>query len=489
MNLGFVSSAMLRAASMAVPRALRSEWLKEWRAELWHVRHAQADKSLLQAEQEIARFCFGAFEDALCLRRETTHHRVPLATTRGSARQCLLFLAAIGGVSVCAALVIPGVRAKVSEAQYQLPQNLVLIRNEQRVDTTPPITVDQLLALETQKQRYFDAFASYRIVTAPMASHSNLAIAHVSPNLFELLHLPVRFLPAAIAGDREVPQVILSERLWKKQFAAAPNLAGEVVRLGSMDVLVAGIMPADAWQLPATPDAWQLDSGYSTSTIPGIVVARRAASNPSREYGELWSTYTVNADESEHYFLCSSLVSQNSTPLGLFLFAAFLACLALPATTPLPLGEYRLNARHVSWSMRLRRWSFLLAKLALLVPIGAFVAVDIAYAAPNFGAFSPEPMQLVLSFALCLFGLRWVLRDQRQRCPVCLGKLTHPARVGQPSRTFLAWNGTELICVGGHGLLHVPELETSWFSTQRWMYLDASWDVLFAEPTAVTTAY
>ena len=53
MNLGFVSSAMLRAASMAVPRALRSEWLKEWRAELWHVRHAQTDKSLLRAEQEI----------------------------------------------------------------------------------------------------------------------------------------------------------------------------------------------------------------------------------------------------------------------------------------------------------------------------------------------------------------------------------------------------------------------------------------------------
>ncbi len=42
----------------------------------------------------------------------------------------------------------------------------------------------------------------------------------------------------------------------------------------------------------------------------------------------------------------------------------------------------------------------------------------------------------------------------------------HPARVGQPSRSFLAWNGTELICVDGHGLLHVPEMPTSWFSTQ-----------------------
>ncbi len=485
MNLGFVSIAMLRVASIAVPRGLRVEWLKEWRAELWHVRHAQADKSLLQAEREIGRFCFGAFEDALCLRRESTHHRVPLATTRGSARQCLLFLAAIGGVSVCAALVMPGVRAKVSEAQYHLPQNLVLIRNGQWANAaTPPISVDQLLALETQKQRYFDAFASYRIVITPTASRSSLAVAHVSPNLFELLHLPVRFFPAAIADDREVPQVMLSERLWKKQFAANPNLTGEVVRLGSTDVLVAGIMPADAWQLPATIDAWQLDPVGPTQETPGVVVARRMPSNPSREYGELWSTYTVDGDGLEHYFLCSSLVSQNSTPLGLFLFATFLACLALPATTPLPLGEYRLNARHVSWSMRLRRWSFLLAKIVLLVPIAAFASLDLAYATPTLHVLPSGPAQLILSFSLCLFGMRWVLRDQRQRCPVCLGKLTHPARVGQPSRTFLAWNGTELICIGGHGLLHVPELETSWFSTQRWMYLDASWDVLFAEPAS-----
>jgi hypothetical protein len=90
---------------------------------------------------------------------------------------------------------------------------------------------------------------------------------------------------------------------------------------------------------------------------------------------------------------------------------------------------------------------------------------------------------------ICLFGLRWVLRDQRQRCPVCLRRLTHPAHVGEASRSFLAWNGTELICAGGHGLLHIPEIQTSWFSTQRWLYLDPSWDVLFADPGLVTANY
>jgi hypothetical protein len=111
------------------------------------------------------------------------------------------------------------------------------------------------------------------------------------------------------------------------------------------------------------------------------------------------------------------------------------------------------------------------------------------YMRTTLDTLSSEYIQLVSSFSICLFGLRWALRDQRQRCPVCLGKLTHPARVGQPSRNFLAFNGTELICVGGHGLLHVPEIPTSWFSTQRWMYLDPSWEILFPESELVSPGY
>jgi hypothetical protein len=48
--------------------------------------------------------------------------------------------------------------------------------------------------------------------------------------------------------------------------------------------------------------------------------------------------------------------------------------------------------------------------------------------------------------------------------------------LGSPPETF-CMNGTELICVVGHGLLHVPEIPTRWFSTQRWLYLDPVTDV------------
>jgi hypothetical protein len=126
------------------------------------------------------------------------------------------------------------------------------------------------------------------------------------------------------------------------------------------------------------------------------------------------------------------------------------------------------------------RWSFLSAKLTLLLPIVYFASLDLAYGHSTLDPVRAMYIQLITSFSLCLFGFRWVLHDQRQRCPVCLRLVTNPAHVGQPSRTFLAWNGTELMCSGGHTLLHVPGLPTSWFSTQRWLYLDPSWEFLFA---------
>jgi hypothetical protein len=72
-----------------------------------------------------------------------------------------------------------------------------------------------------------------------------------------------------------------------------------------------------------------------------------------------------------------------------------------------------------------------------------------------------------------LIGLRWAIHDQEQRCKHCLHSLATPARVGRPSHNLLEWNGTELNCTRGHGLLSIPEMETSWCQSSRWIALDA----------------
>jgi hypothetical protein len=343
-----------------------------------------------------------------------------------------------------------------------------------------------------RRQDIFDGFAFYQVVQEPVSSashvHAAKTVAVASSNLFELLGLPVRFASEKTHDD--MPTVILSDEAWRREFGGDPNISGHVVRVGLREAVVGGVAPAGCWRLPGKVDAWLLEpdaEGFSDGM--GFVVAHLIWSSSRARWGENWHMSAPKPDGTMDDFFCLSLTERTRGPGDIFLFAVILACLALPATTSLPLGEYRLSSRKLPWSKRLRRWGFLGCKLALLLPIVYFVSLDLAHMRATIDPFSAEYIQLVSSFSICLFGLRWSLRDQRQRCPVCLRKLTHPARVGQPSRTFLAWNGTELICIGGHGLLHVPEMPTSWFSTQRWLYLDPSWDVLFAEPGLAPAGY
>ncbi len=101
---------VLYISSLLVPRRQRSEWEMEWRSELWHVRKiCTPDHSLSwRGEREVTAFCLGAFQDAFCLSRESGQKRVPLATTKGSALQCLRFLITLIAVSYGVGLLLPG---------------------------------------------------------------------------------------------------------------------------------------------------------------------------------------------------------------------------------------------------------------------------------------------------------------------------------------------------------------------------------------------
>ncbi len=488
---------LLRIASLLVPRRQRSEWEMEWRSELWHVREAcTPDRSLSRrGEREVTAFCLGAFQDAFCLCRESGQKRVPLATTKGSAVQCLRFLVAVILVSCGVALSLPGVRAALQPSHYRMAPSLVLIRNARYTqDSVPTISAEQFRAWKLRKQQLFDGFAFYRIERERLSNaphgQTTVGVAHASLNFIELLGLSLRFrLSDSDTADKR-PRIILSDEVWRAKFRGDPNITGHVVTVGLREAVVAGVATAGSWRLPGKVDLWLLEP--DTEMVPdraGFVVAHLTSSGARNLWSENGHMTARTPDGSMDDFLCGPLAERIQGPQDIFLFAVFLACLALPATTSLPLGEYRLSSRKLSWSTRLRRWSFLTCKIALLLPVVYLVSLDLAYLRSSLERSSSEYIQLVLSFSICLFGLRWALRDQRQRCPVCLGKLSHPAQVGQPSRTFLAWNGTELICVGGHGLLHVPEMPTSWFSTQRWLYLDPSWDVLFAESSLASTGY
>lgn len=143
-------------------------------------------------------------------------------------------------------------------------------------------------------------------------------------------------------------------------------------------------------------------------------------------------------------------------PLGAHLLMLFISLAILPSALSLTFGEYPRAGR-------LRRWTFLGAKMVLVVAI-VFCGI--------------RGLEAHATLAGYVMGFRWALQDQRKRCPVCLRRLSHPTRIGGPARTFLEWYGTELFCTRGHGLMHVPETSLS-YSAPRWHDLDPSWSSLF----------
>jgi hypothetical protein len=495
-----VNAGMLRAASLFVPACRRKEWRSEWRGELWQVRSQTFGVSSWQQEREIAVFCLGAFNDALCLRRMDGHgptensprtRSLPLQFfSVDSVWQCLLFLALLLGLSYGLSRVLTGVRAERSFSEAPFRSGLVLIENANNEDSPPTISSGQYQLWRQSKQEFFDGFAFYRVTKervnlGPM--NTRWGVASTSSDFFALLGLPVRFRQADASVDAELPSVILSEDLWKREFGSDPHVAGGVVRVGLRNATIAGVVPVEPWQLPGKVDAWLVEpDSQATANGSGYVVAHLSSSGKSKMSEQRIPITSYAPHRSPDDLLGIKLNRSVPGSWDVFLFAMLLAFLALPAVTSFSAGEDSVSLQTISRWRKLCRSGCLFAKIALVLPLVHFSALDLAYGFCWFNRNQALYIQLVVTFFGCLFGMSWVLSDQRRRCPVCLRRVAHPARVGQFSRTFLAWSGTELMCMGGHTLLHVPSLPTSWFGEQRWMFLDHSWDFLFAGPVVGT---
>jgi hypothetical protein len=487
-----VSVFILRCAARLVPGRERAEWLAEWEAELWHVWHAYSRKSreCFRGGQEVTDFCLGAFHDAFWLRWSNPRSIPRRAFRTGSASRCSLCLAMWTAISLLVCLLLPGANKAIRLSPYRDADGLVIISSAGYSGTqSPTIRFEDYQAWKASTQRLFTGVAFYQPILKRVHIAKNrgaeLSIGRASDNLFKLLNLSIPSDGANPSNRLYAARLFLSQAAWQANFAGDPHIIGSIAEIGGQRVLIAGIVSPDSWQLPGRVDAWLLEDDQHLAMLPrhsrGFVLAHMRTAGPlSRKDG--WQSMTVHSEDgTADRFDCISLAQRARLPFSIFLFTLIVALMALPATTPLPLGEYPHHSGHLLWAGRARRWIFLWSKLVLVVPLVYLTSIDAAYGVHVQSSTTAQYIQLAFSFFGFLFGFRWILQDQRKRCPVCLRLLSNPARVGQASRNFLAWNGTELICAGGHGLLHIPELPTSWFGTQRWLYLDPSWGSLFSE--------
>jgi hypothetical protein len=231
-----------------------------------------------------------------------------------------------------------------------------------------------------------------------------------------------------------------------------------MVEVAGLQATVAAVIPDGLWDLPGRMDAWLLVDQSRIARLPsgtkGYVLARLGAPAPA---APRWTFES---------FECASLAKGGM--LLPYLLTTLLSILMLVASSTLSLGEYPANR-----AVRHRRWIFFAMKAALLLPVVYFGSLDLA-------SLVGAGFQAHGFIVGTVVAMRWALADQRRRCPVCLRVLSNPTRIGGPSHVFLEWYGTELICVQGHGLLYIPEILTSCYSTQRWQYLDPSWSTLFS---------
>jgi len=168
-------------------------------------------------------------------------------------------------------------------------------------------------------------------------------------------------------------------------------------------------------------------------------------------------------------------------PLCLYLREPFDRCL-IAAPFVLFVAFATASRRHIEQTaankrlFRMKRQLFLAVKISQVISLAFLMSVGFCFPLHRLFPNTADLFQIFCFVLFSLVGMRWALHDQEQRCKQCLHSLTKPARVGRPSHNLLEWNGTELSCKQGHGLLSVPEMETSWCQSSHWVDLGTSWD-------------
>ncbi len=438
---------ILGCAARFVPLEARVEWMAEWGGELAYVRRTQGRTRAIA-------FCLGAFPDALWLRRSLSPAEPWMPAILGieSPIRCLTLLAILAAGSTLA-LLPAGVRDELWPPPYRDAEKLAMVSRH-------PGVTPQIAEIPVQEYRFAQGRTAGAVDVAFYAPiwariHGKpLVVAVASPNLLSLLGMRI-----SAPGLR--PALILSRTAMRRYFGGDERMLGQPVEIAGVRAVIAGIVADGGIRLPGPIDGWLLDADRLAALAPGyrgFMVARLRTAPPPA--GLRWPMSTPNERGGFDTVGLAPMPSQHVFLTILIIFAA-----SFLAMTALSLGEYPSNRNSPALAIRVRRWMFLLVKLAFLflIAFGGLVAL---------GAYPCGIQSMLFGFA---GALRWALHDQRNRCPVCLHSLSHPVRIGEASHTFLAWYGTELLCARGHGLLHVAELRTSYSAGQRWLYLDPSW--------------
>jgi MacB-like periplasmic core domain len=463
---------MIRLASLLVPDRRREEWVREWLSELHYaeLHYAQARAGEVHA----LAFASGAFHDAVWQHRDFwTLDRI--SRRAQSAKFCLGSLAAVVAAIVVASGFLPTTRGVLMPLPYRDAQNIVTVAQSRTMAMRVGVP-GRDVQLWRESSKSIEDIATYRWEGDPAkpAGRTPLAppSARVSRNFFHLLGAKTNagrsFERDAVAGCAAGPEecVILSYDFWRGLNGASR------VTLDGKSYRVAAVLEPGFWFLSPRIAVWRIGAP-SAAERTGVVARLRPDVTKKETETELGQILTdANGSAWESLFEITGVAARVRYPLWSFALGLGLAIIII-----LP----SLRLRMPSWNPRAA--AFFAAKTGLLLAGVLICGIEFTHATSitMLGGtdLSTEPLSTWLFMLGSMGVLVWSIADQRRRCRVCLRRLGMAAHVGCPGCLLLNWAGTELVCMEGHGMLHVPEMAACWQDPDRWTSLDDSWQELF----------
>lgn len=441
---------MVRLASLLVPSQRRDEWSREWLAEL-HYAQAHADEARSFA------FARGAFHDAIWQQRDFWTLKRTARLTQ-SPRTCL---AALSGMLALLALASGGfslTRLALVPLPYRDAASIVTIAHAGTIATRTGVLGEDV-ALWRESSNTLVAIATYRW-------DAKEKVASVSENFFGVLGARTDFHGCG-SGDC----VVLSYKYaLSYDYARSAGRAGSV-NIGGKKYHVAGVTEPGFWFLSPKVEMWRIESPAAGART-GAVARLRPDTTANEAEGELGAILNdAGKNPWETIVELTPVANRVRFVFWVFGFSLILAALIVAPTLRL----------------RMPRWNppaagFFLAKLCLSLTVVLLTGIEFTRAS-SITMLGGADGYTAVSTWLFVMGstgaLAWSIADQRQRCRVCLKRLGMAAYVGCTGCLLLDWAGTELVCVEGHGMLHVPEMAACWQEPDQWTFLDETWQELF----------
>jgi len=455
---------LIRAAGWLLPAERRSEWRREWEAEIWYARRDGVPSNQLR------RWCWGAVSDAASIGLEREIFRRRWNRAARTPAFCLTFLAGLILLIAAASGGLPATRAVFFPLPYSNPDRIATIAQGGGTLSMRGGIPTEWVRIWAARSTTLKALATYGWSYA-ISGRQHILTAEVSPGFFPLLG---RTVPGSCANC-----ILLSESFRRQRFPNDRDAAGRQIVLDGRPYRISGVLPSDFWFLSRDIAVWKIGSPRHDGRT-GVVIRLRPGVTRREAEQELHSLL-----ERDGYFSWDSLAEVSilqervRSPLGSFLLALSLALFAAISGSRPRLQHLDVTSR-AAWL----RGAFFLAKSGLLLVAVLLAGLEFTSACSitMIGGTDllAEPLSTWLFLIGCMTALTWSIHDHRVRCRVCLHRLGLAAHVGCPGSLLLGWAGTEMVCISGHGMLHVPEMPSCWLEPEHWTALDSSWRELFA---------